>query len=267
MLSQLHQAKASGSAFQRKVQVSTDNLANSQTVGFKARSMNMESLFPFALESVIKEIQDPTVSISKKKRRYVQFGSSIRQADSYTDWSQGALESTNRDLDIAIQGEGFFQFRMPDGSIGYGRAGNLSIDAERVVQDPNGHPLEPALVIPENTTQVIINPSGQVFAKLPESVDPVEIGQIIVARFPNKQGLKSLGQNLYQQTELSGDPILVDPGTERAGTIRQRQLELSNVNTINEMVDLLMGQRMFQMNIGAMKTGGDMVKMTFDIPK
>lgn len=267
MLAQLHMAKSSTFAFQRKMQMVADNIANSTTVGFKGHNMQMESLFPNVFERVVSEFEDPNVPIGKKRRRYVEFGSGIRIAEITKDMRQGTIEITNRPLDLAIQGKGFFQFRMPDGSLSYGRAGNLHQDFEGNLMDPNGHPLEPPVRVPRNTSEIIIDESGRIFAQVNNEAIPREVGQLILANFQNEQGLKGIGQNLYIQTSASGEPIFQEPGSEAAGVIRQRALEFSNVSVIDELVKMLLTQRSFEVNIKSIKIADDMIKSSTEIPR
>ncbi len=267
MLSQLHQAKSTFANFQRKTQMIADNIANANTVGFKRHDMNMESLFPLVLDKLIADIEDPNISLSQKRRVYNEYGSAIAIADITTDFGQGGLETTNRPLDFAINGKGFFQFRLPDGRLGYGRAGNLHIDPDGTLVDPNGHPIEPAVRLPRDTQEVIVNREGTVFVRTGTETTPREIGQITLANVPRPDYLKAMGQNMWLATVESGEPVVDRPGQPGFGVINQRVLETSNVQLIEEMMNLLMSQRSFQMNKGAVDAGQEMVKQSMDIVK
>ncbi len=267
MISQMHMAKSALFAFQRKLQVIVNNISNAQTVGYKRRGVEMESLFPLVLESVINEGDDSTVGNSNSRKRYVEYGQGVRIADIRKDMTPGSIEVTNQPLDMAIDGAGFFQFRMSDGQVAFGRAGNLHVDSEGNVVDPNGHPLEPAIRLPREFSEVIINDEGKVFIQTNGDPTPREVGQIMLAVFPNSGGLKDVGQNLYAQTAASGDPSFEIPGRQLAGAIKQRALEFSNVNVIEEMMAMVLCQRAFDVTIKAINSGDAMLKSGSDLGK
>ncbi len=267
MISQLHMAKSALFAFQRKLQVVVNNISNAQTVGFKRRTVEMESMFPLVLESVISEGDDAATGTVPSRKRYVEYGQGVRIADVRKDMTPGSIEITNQPLDMAIDGAGFLQFRMPDGQLAYGRAGNLHVDPDGNVVNPNGHALEPAIRLPREYSEVIINEEGKVFVQTNGSPNPTEVGQILLAVFPNAGGLKDVGQNLYLQTAASGDPTFEIPGREMAGSIRQRALEFSNVNVIEEMMTMVLCQRAFDVTVKAINSGDSMLKSGSDLGK
>ena len=267
MLSQLHMAKSGTYAFQIKMQVIADNIANAQTVGHKKQDMHTESLFPHALSDALAEVKDETITIGQKKRRYQEFGSAVRLADIDKDFSQGTLEQTNRPLDLAIRGEGFFQYRMSDGTLSYSRAGNLYMDASRNLVGPEGHPIEPPITLPQDATEVLINESGQVFVKLRNDPNVQELGQVLIATFPRKKFLRSLGQNMFRASDDSGVAQVNVPGENNSGQIKQKSLEYSNVNLIEEMMNMLLTERSFQIVVGAINSIGDLIKSSMEVPK
>ncbi len=174
-----------------------------------------------------------------------EFGTGVQVAATPKDFTQGAIETTSNPLDIAIQGDGFIQVKMPDGSLAYTRAGNLHADNDGNLVDPNGHLVDPGIVFPQGTSAVTIRQDGTVLASTNNELAQNEIGQITITKFSNPAGLKSLGQNLYASTDASGDPIIGNPGDEGFGTIAQFSLESSNVDVISEMMRLVMVQRVF----------------------
>ena len=267
MLSQLHMAKSGTYAFQVKMQVIADNIANAQTVGHKKQDMHTESLFPHALSDALSEIKNPEITIGQKKRRYQEFGSAVRLADIDKDFSQGTLEQTNRPLDLAIKGKGFFQYRMPEGQLVYSRAGNLFLDSGRNLVGPDGHPIEPPITIPQDATQVVINDSGQVFVQLRNQADVQELGQVLVATFPREKFLRSVGQNFFKASDDSGLPQISVPGENGSGQVKQKSLEYSNVNLIEEMMNMLLTERSFQIVVGSINSIGDLIKASMDVPK
>lgn len=245
MFEPLYVAATGMNVFESEMVDITNNLANARTVGFKKGRTEKESLFTIERtfqselrEEMIKQGVTPTFAPT-------EYGSGVRLAATPKDFSQGAIEITNNPLDIAIQGDGFLQFRMADGTFAYGRAGNLHADNEGNLVDPNGHMIEPGIAIPEGTSKVLIRPDGTVLASINNSIEMQDIGQIPVARFNNPNGLKSVGQNLFVETESSGEAIIGIANEEGFGSINQYALESSNVDVISEMMRMVMIQRVF----------------------
>lgn len=267
MLSQLFMAKSAFFTYQRKMQLVSNNIANAQTVGYKKRRMELESIFPLVLENAYSEFEDSTGGPSAKRKKFMEYGQGIRIVDISKDFSTGTIEVTNQPFDFAIEGDGVFQFRMPDGSFSYSRAGNLHIDPEGNVLDPNGHPLEPAIRIPRNVTDVVVNEEGRVFVHTPESAQPQEVGQIMLARFQNYSGLRDIGQNLYKETDASGVAEIALPGKDGLGAVKQRSLEFSNVNIVDELMNMLMTQRAFELITKTINSADAMLKIASDITK
>lgn len=267
MLSQIHMAKSAMFAFQRKLQVVINNISNAQTVAFKKRRAEMESLFPLILQESLVESEDVPGASAGERKKYVEYGQGVRIADIRKDFTVGTVEITNQPLDMAIDGQGFFQFRMPDGTIAFSRAGNLHQDSEGNVVNANGQQLEPPFRIPQNTTDIIINDEGRVFVQTNNQPIPREIGQVTLANFTNPSGLKDIGQNLYKETVSSGTPVFERPGQNAAGHIRQRALEYSNVNVIEEMMVMLLTQRAYEVVVKSINTGDSMLKTGSDIGK
>jgi len=265
MISQLFMAKSATTAFQKKLIMLADNVANSQTVGFKGSRVEFENMFPLVLGRSFSEFEDANVPIGQRRRKYFEYGQGVHIAETNRDMSQGTIQVTNRPLDIAITGKGFLQFRMPDGTLAFARAGNLSQDNSGQIVDANGHPLEPSIRIPREATEIIINQEGKVFVQINNEPTPQEIGQIQLALFPNEEGLLGIGQNLYQETASSGAAILETPGNNAAGSIRQRSLEFSNVNVIEEMLQMVMLQRSFDVAMKAIKASDQMLKDGADL--
>jgi flagellar basal-body rod protein FlgG len=243
MFQPLYVAATGLSAMEEEILTITDNLANAKTVGFKKGRAEMESLF--TVERSFDGLLQDAIEESDVVSEPVEFGSGVRISSTPRDFSQGSVETTNSSLDLAVQGEGFFQFRMQDGSMAYGRAGNLHMDNEGNLVDPNGHKLDPEIILPEGTTSVVIRQDGTVLAAINDENEYVELGQIDLVRFTNPGGLKSIGQNLFQATESSGEALIGIAGEEGFGTIRQFALEQSNVDVISEMMKMVMVQRVF----------------------
>lgn len=265
MISQLFMAKSALFAYQRKMQIVSNNISNAQTVGYKRRELQLESIFPLVLSSNITDSDDVVNAPSGKRKRYTEYGQGVRIAEISKDFNQGTIEITNQPLDLAVDGDGFFQFKLPDGQTAYSRAGNLHLDYEGNVVNPNGQPLEPAITIPADASEIIVNEQGQVYVLTPDEPTPQEIGQIYLAKFRNNEGLRDIGQNLYLETAASGDPSFETPTENGTGTVHQRALEYSNVNVIEEMFNMIITQRSFEIIVKAIQTGDAILKSGSDL--
>jgi flagellar basal-body rod protein FlgG len=245
MFEPLYVAATGLNVFQDEMMDITNNLANASTVGFKKGRVEKESLFTIEKtfqgelrDQMIKQGISPTYGPS-------EYGTGVRVAATPKDFSQGAIEVTHSPLDIAVQGEGFFQFKLPDSTFAYGRAGNLHVDNEGNLVDPNGHKLEPEIVLPEGTTKVLIKQDGTVQVAINNSVTVQDVGQIALVKFFNPSGLKSIGENLFIETPASGAPTIGIANQEGFGAINQYALEGSNVDVMSEMMRMVMIQRVF----------------------
>jgi flagellar basal-body rod protein FlgG len=267
MIQQFYISTSALGVYQRMMVNITNNIANAQTPGFKRSRVELESLFASALEEALQDWDSTTGEPTNKTKRRVSYGMGVKIADIRQDFREGQIQTTNKPLDLAIRGEGFFRFRMGDGTIAYGRAGNLQKDYQGYMTDPNGYVVDPPIRIPENTTTITIDENGRVFAAQNNEAQGKEVGQMLLARFENPSGLVPMGQNLYRETELSGEPILESAGTSIAGKISQYSLEFSNVNVIDELMQMVITQRSFELATKAILTGNDMLKAAEDIAK
>ncbi|MSR89090.1 MAG: flagellar hook-basal body complex protein [Candidatus Margulisbacteria bacterium] len=265
MIPQLNIAKSATFALERQMQVISDNIANVSTVGHKAQSMQFENMFPIVFERVIAEFDEEGQGKGKTRKTYNEMGQGVHISQIVKNMQQGTIEVTNQPLDLAVQGNGFLQFRLPEGAIAYSRAGNLHQDKDGNVLSPGGYPLEPPIRIPQNTTNIIVNDQGRVYVQLSGDPNPQEIGQVTLAIFQNPEGVREIGQNLYVQTEASGDASLQEPGSEAAGTIRQRSLEFSNVNIVEELLQMMVVQRSFDIAVKAIKASDKILQTGADI--
>ncbi len=245
MFEPLYVAATGMNAFEEEMVDITNNLANASTVGYKKGRVEKESLFTiertFQTELREQMLRQGIVPPFGP----VEYGTGVRVAATPKDFSQGTIEITHNPLDLAIQGNGFFQFRLPDNSFAYGRAGNLHVDNEGNIVDPNGNRIEPSIVIPEGATAITVRQDGTVLVTLNNSVTPQEVGQIALVKFFNPSGLKSIGANLFVETESSGQPTIGIGGQEGFGSVNQYALEGSNVDVISEMMRMVMIQRVF----------------------
>ena len=243
MFQPLYVAATGLSAMEEEILTITDNLANAETVAFKKGNADMESLF--YVQKSFKDMLNDSMATMSANPLEVEYGTGVRVAATPRDFSQGMIDTTKNPLDIAIQGDGFFQFKMADGTSSYGRAGNLHIDNDGNLVDPNGHIIEPGLVVPDGTTAVVIRTDGTVFAAINDSSDYTELGQLSLVRFTNPAGLKSIGQNLFQASAASGEALVGIPGEDGYGSVVQYALEKANVEVISEMMRMIIVQRVF----------------------
>jgi len=243
MFQPLYVAATGLSALQEEILDITNNLANAKTVAFKKGRTEMESLF--FVEKSFKDVLNEAMTDVETPPVNVEHGTGVRVASTPKNFTQGSIEITNNPLDLAIQGEGLFQLKMADGSLAYSRAGNFHLDNEGNLVDPNGRLLEPSIVFPEGTTSIVIRQDGTILVSVNDEKSISEIGQISLVRFTNPAGLKSIGQNLYQATEASGQPMMGAPIQDGFGSVNQFSLEQSNVDVISEMMRMVTVQRVF----------------------
>lgn len=241
--SALHVARTGLEAQDTRMRVIANNLANVGTTGFKRDRANFATL----------AYQDARVAgqQSSNETAYatgLNLGTGVAvQATTRID-SQGTLQSTSNALDLALDGEGYFQVTMPGGQLAYTRAGNFSRSAEGVLVTAQGYPLNPAITIPEGASAITIANDGTVSATVAGQNEPAQLGQITIASFANPGGLRSMGDNFLQETAASGAAQVGVPGELGRGKIQQGYLEGSNVNVVEELVDMIECQRAYEIN-------------------
>jgi flagellar basal-body rod protein FlgG len=242
----LYTAASGMEALETKLDTIANNLANINTTAFKRGRCNFEDLFyrTYMLPGSQDGLGNPTAV-------GIQVGLGSRVQSIQTDFSQGNFINTNKQLDIAIEGQGMLQVLDPSGQIYYTRAGNLNINANQqlvIGSASDGRLLIPNISIPQDTTNIVISPEGMVQVQQFGNPQWGQVGQIQLAQFINYEGLLKLGENLYNQTNGSGPPIIGNPGQNGLGLLRQNYLEASNVEPVNELIDLITTQRAFEMN-------------------
>ncbi|MEW6620394.1 MAG: flagellar basal-body rod protein FlgG [bacterium] len=232
-----------------------NNLANVNTAGFKKSRVDFEDLIYEVLKSPGTPITTGSVLPTG-----IHVGHGVAIAGTQKIHSLGNLQETQNPLDIAIEGEGFFQLLLPDGSTGYTRDGSFKMDQEGKLVTSNGHILQPEIVIPPGTTQITITEDGTVSVIIGnETKTPQEVGTIQLVRFASPAGLNPIGKNVFKDSAASGDPITGTPGREGFGRLEQNFLELSNVNIVDEMVNMIIAQRAYELNSKAIQTGDAML--------
>jgi flagellar basal-body rod protein FlgG len=242
-------------AQQMRVEVIANNLANVNTTGFKRSRAHFEDL-------LYQMVQNPTTSQNGSTTQSIQIGLGTHLNAVQRIEDQGAIELTERPLDLAIEGEGLFQVRLPDGSAAYSRDGSFTVSDQGMITTSSGYILEPGVTIPPESQQLSISKSGVITVLTSSSPDPVEIGRIELVRFPNQPGLLALGENLYAQTVASGEPTTGFPQENGLGALMQGGLEASNVEVVQEMVDMIAALRAYEVNSKAVQSGEQMSEMT-----
>jgi flagellar basal-body rod protein FlgG len=241
------------SAQQANLDTVANNLANSATAGFRARHMQFEDMIYQNLVAPGSAASTSTTSAG------LQIGLGTKATASEVIMTQGDFNQTGNTLDMAIQGSGFFQVQLPNGTTAYTRAGNFNMNNAGTVVDSNGNQLIPALTIPANATSVTISTYGVVSATLPGQSASTQLGTIQLATFPNAGGLNSLGGNLMQPTSSSGNAITDVPGgASGMGTLQQGYLENSNVDVVGEFVNMIVAQRAYESNSKVVHVADDM---------
>ena len=251
----LHVARTGLDAQQERMRVIANNIANVNTTGFKSDRANFETL-------AYQYITQPgaTSAGDDKYTEGSSLGSGVKLTGTSRSDTQGALNQTGNALDLAIQGNGFFQITQPDGTTAYTRDGNFSITAEGQMVTADGHALIPNIQIPDGATNITIGADGTVSATTASATEPVQLGKIQLASFTNPAGLKEVGDNLLTETTASGAPQQGDPGTDGRGSIEQGSLEASNVNVVEELVDMIETQRAYEVNSKMIKATDEMLQ-------
>jgi flagellar basal-body rod protein FlgG len=251
-------------AQQMKVNNIANNLANVNTTGFKHSKIAFEDLF---YESIPASKRGTTLNNGRTVGPQLQIGHGSKPISTVRNFSEGSLTQTGRSLDIAINGSGFLQVEMPDGSIAYTRDGNLAMNANGTLVTQSALPLADQISIPPDAEEISISEQGVVAAKLPGGQGKITLGQLQMAKFVNPSGLSALGDNLYAKTESSGLPQFGTAGMNGFGTFEQGFLEKSNVNIVTEMVEMIKAQRAYQTNSKMIQTADQMMAMTNSIKR
>ncbi len=255
MIRSLWIAKTGLESQQTKLDVISNNLANVSTSGFKRTRAVFEDL-------MYQTIRQPGAQVGAANQlpSGLQLGTGVRTVATERIHSQGDLQNTGNSLDIAIQGKGLLQIELPDGTFAYTRDGSLQVDQDGQLVTAGGYPIQPPINIPDNALTITIGRDGTV--SVTQAGAPgtnVEIGQIQLATFINPTGLQSMGENLYLETDSSGPANFVQPGLDGAGTILQEYVETSNVNVAEELVNMIVTQRAYEMNSKAIETSDAML--------
>lgn len=244
-------------AQQLNMDVISNNLANVNTAGFKKSRPDFQDLLYQSIQ-----LAGSAASANTENPTGIQVGLGTRTAAVQKIFTVGDLMQTGNELDVAIEGPGFFQVELPDGETGFTRSGAFKKDSSGRLVTSEGYPVLPEITIPENATRVSIGEDGTIEAYLDGAMTGSQIGTLELATFSNIAGLSSQGKNLYRETASSGDAIFAVPGETGLGTIAQGFLEGSNVSVMEEMVNMIAGQRAYEVNTKAVKAADEMLQMT-----
>jgi len=253
MIRSLWIAKTGLEAQQTQMDVISNNLANVSTTGFKRSRAVFEDL-------LYQTLRQPGAQSSQQTQipSGLQIGTGVRPIAAERIHTQGNLQQTSNNLDVAIQGSGFFQVLMPDGTTAYTRDGSFQTDSQGQLVTASGYPVQPALTIPANSTSLTIGRDGTVSSTV--AGVSTQIGSLQLATFINSTGLQSQGENLYAETASSGTPSTNVPGTNGAGVLNQGFVETSNVNVVEELVSMIQAQRAYELNSKAITASDQMLQ-------
>ena len=254
MIRSLWISKTGLEAQQTQMDVISHNLANVSTNGFKRQRAVFEDL-------LYQTLRQPGAQSSQQTEvpAGLQIGTGVQPIATERIYTQGNLQQTGNALDVAIQGDGFFQVLLPDGTTAYTRDGAFQLNSQGQLVTNSGYEIQPAITMPANTISVTIAKDGVVSALQAGANTPVQIGQMQLATFINNSGLQSRGENLYLETAASGAPQVNAPGSNGAGMLNQNYVETSNVNVVEELVNMIQTQRAYEINSKAIQTSDQML--------
>jgi flagellar basal-body rod protein FlgG len=255
MLRSLYTAASGMTAQQLNLDNIANNLANSSTAGFYQRRLAFSDMI---YQSVV---MPGSAATQQTTNAGLQIGLGVRPTTTETIQTQGDFNATGNPLDIAISGGGFFQILLPNGQTGYTRAGSFHPDAQGNIVTADGNPLQPAVTVPPDATNIAIGSDGTVSVTQPGQTEATQVGSIQLALFVNPGGLNSSGNNIFLATTASGDPIIGNPGgAEGIGTLQQGMLEQSNVSVVDQFVQMIVAQRSYESNSRVVKAADEMLQ-------
>jgi flagellar basal-body rod protein FlgG len=255
MIRSLWISKTGLDAQQTQLDVISNNLANVSTSGFKRSRAVFEDL-------LYQTLRQPGAQSTQQTQlpTGLQIGTGVRPVATERIFTQGNLQQTGNDKDVAVQGSGFFQVLMPDGTTGYTRDGSFQVDSQGQLVTSSGYVVQPAITIPADAQSMTIGRDGTVSVTQAGNAQPVQVGELQLATFINPAGLESRGENLYAETAASGNPNASAPGQNGAGTLIQGYVETSNVNVVEELVNMIQTQRAYEINSKAITTSDQMLQ-------
>ena len=254
MLDSLYIGATGMQAQQTNVDMIANNLANVNTSAFKRGQVTFEDMM---YRDVLR-----TAASDQAGDPIQRIGVGVSISNTGKIFTQGDVKQTDVPFDVAIQGQGFFEVTLPDGSLGYTRNGHFQINRDGYLVTADGYPLKTPIQIPPDTKEILIQPNGLVSVTLPNESNPVEIGQLNLSTFANPAGLTARGNNLYTSSNASGEPVSHRPGEAGLGVLQQGFLESSNVKLVEEMINLIMAQRAYEINSKVIQASDEMLGMS-----
>lgn len=241
---------------QLNIDVISNNLANVNTAGYKKVRAEFQDLLAQTLKAPGAQVFQGTVQPVG-----IQVGLGTKTSATVKDFSEGMLKQTGGKLDMAIEGGGFFQVLMDDGSTAYTRDGSFKVDANGQLTTSDGFIVQPQVSISSDATDIIITPDGAIFEKKAGEPEPTNIGSLSLTKFANPSGLLTLGKNLHAESAASGSPIEGQPGQEGFGTLQQGYIEGSNVQVVEELINLIQAERAFEANSKLIKSSDELLRI------
>lgn len=254
MIRGLYTAATGMNSMQHQIDVTSNNIANVNTTGFKQDRAEFQDLMYETLNYTAGQTSQTTTNPTG-----IDIGLGVRISGIQKNFNEGDLKLTSNTFDLAIEGDGFFQIIQPNGETAYTRNGAFKLNTEGTIVNGNGYELSPQIVVPDNVTKLTVGKDGVVTATDPTTGDVVNLGQITIADFINPSGLTPLGESLFMQSDASGEVLVGNPTDAQFGSVRQGMIELSNVKLVNEMVDLITAQRAYEANSKAITTTDGML--------
>jgi flagellar basal-body rod protein FlgG len=240
----------------------SNNLSNVNTTGFKRTRLEFQDLLYQTLREPGSKNYEGAMAPAG-----IEVGLGVRPAATYRDFQQGSMNQSGNSMDLAISGDGFLQISMPDGSTAYTRDGSLKLSADGTIVTSSGFPVYPQMTIPEGAESFTVDANGRATVILPGEQTSTQIGQFELARFINPAGLRDLGGNLYQVSDASGEPVLQNPGENGMGTLQQGYTEASNVQVVQEMVNMITAQRAYEIVSKSIQVSEDMMQVADNLKR
>lgn len=257
----LHIAATGMSAQQMRVEVISNNLANMSTTGYNSRRAEFSDLH-------YQQVTRPgtvTAATGEVVPTGIQLGLGVRPTSVSVNLAQGSISQTGGDLDLAIEGRGYFEVQLPSGQAGFTRDGALKRSGDGLIVTSDGYAVAPEIVVPEDARSISINAQGEVWAYFDDAVEPSLMGQLTLASFGNAKGLEAIGSNLFLETTASGPALVSAPGQDGLGTLRQGYLEDSTVDAVREITDLIEAQRGYELNAKVITAADQMLAATTQV--
>ena len=262
MIRALYSAATGMNAQQTNIDVIANNLANVNTVGYKKSRADFQDLmYQYLIEPGAPTSQD------SMNPSGIQVGLGVRTAAVEKVFAQGDLTSTNNQLDLAIEGDGFFKVQLPDGSEAYTRSGTFQLDKDGQIVTSDGYVLDPGFTIPNDALSIIVGEDGTVSVRQPSNTTPTQMGQLTAVRFPNNAGLRAVGRNLYEETESSGSAQEGIFSEQGFGRVAQGFLESSNVSVVEQVVNMITAQRAYEASSKAISTADEMLSQAINLKR